>query len=165
MHNVGISFEVLENNSFPSVGSWKVTGNLIFDVKVYFTGKEDIWLLYGHKTPDPIGPTYAGVVYRYSIKISFTHSSLNSLYLCVLDISNAYLQAPSLQKYFVIYGKWFGLENIGKKFLIRRALYSGKYSGRDSRNHIHACMRHMHFVPCLSDPDVWMRPINNSDGS
>jgi hypothetical protein len=33
MHNVGIAFKVLENDTSPPVGWKKVTGHLIFDVK------------------------------------------------------------------------------------------------------------------------------------
>ena len=36
MHNVGIAFEVLENDSSPPLGWSKVTGHLIFDVKTGF---------------------------------------------------------------------------------------------------------------------------------
>ena len=59
----------------------------------------------------------------------------------------------------------FGLENIDKVALIQRALYGGKSAGRDSRNHLRSCMRHLDFESCPSDPDVWMRPAKKSDGS
>ena len=81
------------------------------------------------------------------------------------DIRNAYLQAPSSQKDFMICGPYFGLENIGKVALIQRALYGGKSAGRDFRNHLISCMRHLDFESCPSDPDVWMRPVKKSDGS
>ncbi len=35
------------------------------------------------------------------------------------DIQNAYLQAPSLEKHFIVCGPEFGLENIGKVALIK----------------------------------------------
>ena len=53
---------------------------------------------------------------------------------------------------------------MGKKALIRRALYGGKAAGRDFRNHLRACMRHLEFESCLADPDVWMRPAGKADG-
>ena len=59
------------------------------------------------------------------------------------DIRNAYLQAPSSQKYFMICGPEFGLDNIGKFALIQRALYGGKSAGRDFINHLRSCMRHL----------------------
>jgi hypothetical protein len=164
MHNVGIAFEVLENDTSPPVGWKKVTGHLVFDVKMDFTRKAR-WVLDGHKTDNPIGSTYAGVVSRDSVRIAFTYAALNGLDVWAADIRNAFLQAPSSQKDYIICGPEFGLENVGKIALIRRALYGGKAAGRDFRNHLRACMRHLDFVSCPADPDVWMRPAKKSDGS
>ena len=52
------------------------------------------------------------------------------------DIQSAYLQAPLSQKHYVICGAEFGLENVGKVALIRRALYGGKSDRRDFRNNL-----------------------------
>ena len=65
----------------------------------------------------------------------------------------------------MICGPEFGLENVGKRALIKRALYGGKAAGRDFRNHLRHCMKHLGFTSCLADPDVWMRPAKKSDGS
>ena len=81
------------------------------------------------------------------------------------DVRNAYLQAPSSQKDYIVCGTEFGLENVGKVALIHRALYGGKSAGRDFRNHLRYCMRHLDFVSCPADPDVWMRLAKKSDGS
>jgi hypothetical protein len=102
-----------------------VTGHLVWDVKMDFTRKAR-WVLDGHKTPTPIGSTYAGVVSRDSIQIAFTYAALNDLGVSAADIRNAYLQAPSSQKDYILCGPEFGIENIGKIALIRRALYGGK---------------------------------------
>ena len=65
----------------------------------------------------------------------------------------------------MICGPEFGLENIGKVALIQIALYGGKFSGRDFRNHLRSCMRHMDFQSFPSDPVVWMRPSKKRNGS
>eukprot|EP00957_Ditylum_brightwellii_P104549 7965963-Ditylum_brightwellii.AAC.1 len=122
------------------------------------------WVLDGHKTANPIGPTYAGVVSRESVRIAFTYAALNDLSVCAADIQNAYLQAPSSQNDYIICGPEFGLENVGKVALIYQALYGGKAAGRDFRNHLRSCMLHLNFQPCLADPDVWMRPRKKSNG-
>ena len=106
------------------------------------------WALDGHKTPDPIGSTYAGVVSRESACVAFTCAALNDLDAWSADVRNARLQAPSSQKDCVICGPEFGLENVGKAALIQRALYGGKSAGRDFRNHLRSCMRHLRFVSC-----------------
>ena len=163
MKNVGVAFELLDEGVQAPPGWHKVTGHLVFDVKMDFTRKAR-WVLDGHKTPDPLGSTYAGVVSRESVRIAFTYAALNGLDVCAVDILNAYLQAPSSQKDYIICGAEFGLENVGKVALIHRALYGGKSAGRDFRNHLRACMRHIGFVSCPADPDVWMRPNKKPDG-
>ena len=164
MFNVGVAFEILDDNQRVPVGYEKVSGHLIFDVKMDFTRKAR-YVLDGHKTekPDNIS-TYAGVVSRESVRIALTYAALNGLEVCAGDIRNAYLQAPSSQKHFIICGDEFGLEHKGKKALITRALYGGKTAGRDFRNHLRECMRHLRFVSCLADPDIWMRKNTKPGG-
>jgi hypothetical protein len=164
MHNVGIAFSVLDAGQDAPVGWSKESGHIIYDVKMDFTRKAR-WVLDGHKTANPIGSTYAGVVSRESVRIALTYAALNELEVTAADIRNAYLQAPSSQKHYIICGPEFGLENQGRKALITRALYGGKSAGKDFRNHLRACMRHLNFESCLADPDVWMRPALKADGS
>lgn len=153
MLNVGVAFETIENDKPTPVGWSKVTGHMIFDVKMDFTRKAR-WVLDGHQTPDVEGSTYAGVVSRESVRIALTYAAMNGLKVCAADIRNAYLQAPSSQKDYVICGPEFGLENIGKRALIQRALYGGKAAGRDFRNHLRDCMQHLGYTSCRADPDV-----------
>jgi hypothetical protein len=164
MTEVGVAFEVLDEGVPAPKGTSEVTGHLVWDVKMDFTRKAR-WVLDGHKTPDPIGSTYAGVVSRESVRIAFTYAALNGLDVFAADIRNAYLQAPSSQKDYIICGPEFGIENVGRVALIVRALYGGKSAGKDFRNHLRSCMRHLNFVSCPADPDVWMRPAKRSDGS
>eukprot|EP00957_Ditylum_brightwellii_P051997 3944142-Ditylum_brightwellii.AAC.1 len=112
------------------------------------------WVLDGHKTVNPIGSTYAWVVSRESVRIACTYAALNNLSVCAADIRNAYLQVPLPQKDYIICGPEFGLENVGKVVFIHQALYGGKAAGQDFRNQLRSCMRHLHFQPCLADPDV-----------
>ena len=52
MHNVGIAFEILDPDAHVPVGWNKVTGHLVFDVKMDFTRKAR-WVLDGHFTATP----------------------------------------------------------------------------------------------------------------
>ena len=54
--------------------------------------KKARWVLDGHRTSDPEGSIYAGVVSRDSVKIGFTYATLNDLEVCAVDIRNVYLQ-------------------------------------------------------------------------
>jgi hypothetical protein len=91
-------------------------------------------------------------VSRESVRIAFTYAALNGVDVCATDIRNAYLQAPSSCKDYIICGPEFGIENVGKVALIHQALYGGKSAGHDFRNHLRSCMRHL-------------RPAKHSDGT
>ena len=164
MFQVGIAFEVFEDGATAPKGWTKVTGHIIWDVKMDFTRKAR-WVLDGHKQADPEGCTYAGVVSRESVPIALTYAALNGLDVFAADIRNAYLQAPSSNKDYIICGPEFGIENQGEVALIHRALYGGKSVGRDFRNHLRSSMHFLGFEPCPADPDVWMRPTIKSDGT
>ena len=164
MENVSIAFDILEDDEGLPPGYQLASCHLIFDVKMDFTRKAR-FVLDGHKTPDPDGSTYAGVVSRESTRIAFTYAALNGIEIWMADILNAYLQAPSSEKHYIICGLEFGLENHGKRAKIVRALYGGKTSGRDFRNHLRSCMEHLEFKSCKADPDVWYRGATKSDGS
>ena len=72
------------------------------------------WVKDGHKTPILEWSEFAGVVSRESVHIAFTYAAPNCFPVCAASIQNAYLQAPATEKYYVICGPEFGLENIGK---------------------------------------------------
>ena len=164
MYNIVVAFEILEDEKTAPAGYTKVSGHLIWSVKMDFTRKAR-WVLDGHKTPDPVGSKYAGVVSRESVRIAFTYAALNGLDVCMADIRNAYLQSPTSQKHYIICGPEFGMENVGKVAIMHRAVYGGKTSRRDFRSHLRSCMHFINFTSCPADPDVWMRPAIKSDGS
>ena len=164
MANVKVAFEILDESQSIPIGWRKSSGHLVFDVKMDFTRKAR-WVKDGHKTPQPDNSTYAGVVSRESVRIALTYAALNGIDVVAADIKNAYLQAPSSEQHYIVCGAEFGLENIGKIALIRRALYGGKVSGADFWRHLRTCMSHLGFISCQADPDIWMREAQKDDGS
>ena len=164
MKNVSVAFEILEREEELPVSYKLATCHIIFDVKMDFTRKAR-YVLDGHRTEDPQGSTYAGVVSRESVRIAFTYAALNGIDIMAADVLNAYLQAPASEKHYIVCGLEFGLENKGKRARIVRALYGGKAAGRDFRNSLRSCMEHLGFDSCKADPDVWMRKAVKSDGS
>ena len=164
MTNVSIAFEVLEKDQAVPVGWSKSSGHLIWDVKMDFTRKCR-WVKDGHRTPDPKVSNYAGVVSRDSVRIALTYAALNDFDVTAADIQNAYLQAPSSEKHYIVCGAEFGLEHVGKVALIRRALYGGKLAGKDFWTHLRSCMKFLGFTSCQADPDIWMREAVKPDGS
>ena len=111
----------------------------------------------GHRTPDPDTSSYAWVVSRESIWIFLTHAALHGVPVMAADVRNSYLQAPTSEKHFVICGPDFGIENIGKEAIINRALYGGKFSGRNFWHHLRSCMNFLGFEYSQDDLDVCMR--------
>ena len=103
------------------------------------------------------------MVSRDLVRIALTYAALNDVDVTAADIQNAYLQAPSSEKYYVIYGREFGLEHEGKIALIRRAIYGGKLAGRDFWTHLRSCMAFLGFKYCQDDPDIWMREATKTD--
>jgi hypothetical protein len=157
MGNVCIAFEILGPNKKAPPGWHKTSGHIVFDVKMDFTRKAR-WVKDGHKTPDSLTSSFAGVISRDSICISLTHAALLGLPVLGADIRNAYLQAPSSEKHFIICGLEFGIENEGHVGLIRCALYCGKVAGRNFWHYLQDCMGHLGFTSSRADPDVLFRP-------
>ena len=71
---------------------------------------------------------------------------------------------PPRLKDYIICGPEFGLENIGKVALIKRALYGGIESGRVFWHHLQSFMDFLGFVSCRGDPDVWRRAATKKSG-
>ena len=164
MYNCSIAFTILPEGEKAPPGWKKSSGQMIFDVKMDFTRKAR-WVKDGHKTEDPDWSTYAGYVSRDSVRIALTYVALNGLGVTAADIKNAYLQAPALEKHYIICGAKFGIENIGRVVLIKRALYGGKSAGHDFWEHLRSCMEFLGFTSCKADPELWMQPQVKADGS
>ncbi len=111
MGTIVVAFKILKPNARPPPGWTQSSGHLIFDVKMDFTWKA-CWVKDGHRTPDAIAPSYAGVVSQDSIRIALIYAKVMGLKICGGDIRNAYHQAPSSDKHYVICGLEFGLENV-----------------------------------------------------
>ena len=117
MGNLIVAFKILYPGQKPPPGWYKTSGHIIFDVKMDFTRKARR-VKDGHKTPDSTTSSYAGVVSRESIRICLTYAALLGLPVIGGNIKNAYLQAPSSEKHFIICGPEFGIEHVGKVALV-----------------------------------------------
>jgi len=117
MKNVAVAFESLEHGKPIPIGWMRSSGHLVFDVKIDFTHKAR-WVKDGHRTAEPEISTFTGVVSRESVRMALTYATLNGIDVMAADIKNAYLQAPSSEKHYVICGSEFGLEHVGNVALI-----------------------------------------------
>lgn len=109
--------------------------------------------------------------FQYICRSCFRRNSEDCLYLCSSQWTssdgsrrtNAYLTAPTSEKFHIICGPEFGSENIGKKTIVKGALYDTKSAGRDFRNHLRDCMTHMGYTSCKADLDLWIRKAKHTD--
>lgn len=143
MRNTEVAFKFLDDGDRLPPGYECAPLHLIFDVKMDFTRKARLVFGGHNKTIDPEGSTYAGVVSRESVRIAFTYAALMGLDVMAADIQNAYLSAPCSQKCYTVCGPEFGSELQGSIAIIVRALYGGKSSGKDFRDHLRDCMVHL----------------------
>ena len=163
MRNVLVAFDILNEGDKVPAHLKELGVHLVFDVKMDMTRKARL-VADGHKTPDPEMCTYAGVVSRETIRIAFTYAALNGLEIMAADIQNAYLTAPTSEHFYIICGPEFGSENLGKKAIVKRALYGTKSAGRDFRSHLRDCMDHLGYTSCKADPDLWLRMAKRDNG-
>jgi hypothetical protein len=113
-----VAFEMLEHGQKGPAGWFKPTGHIVWDVKMDFTCKAQ-WFKDGRKTPVPTTSSFTGVVSRESIRIALTYAAMLGLPVIGGNIKNAYLQAPSSEKHFIVWGPEFGVENVGRVALFR----------------------------------------------
>jgi hypothetical protein len=90
-------------------------------------------------------------------------SELNGMELAMgyqSNIGNAYLEAYTAEKLFIVAGPEFG-ELEGHMLIISKALYGLRTSGLHWHEQFSQCLREMGFEPCKAEPDIWMRRVDN----
>ena len=110
----------------------------------------------GHMTAPMKDDSYSGVVSLRSIRICLLLGELNGLKVGVGDVGNAYLEAYTQEKVYIIAGPEFG-ELAGHTLIIRKALYGLRTSGARYHEKFAATLTDMGFKQSYADPDVWMR--------
>ena len=133
----------------------KIRVNLIFSVK--FNGRNKARLVAdGSLTPEPVENIYSGVVSLRHLRLVILLGELNSLELWGADIGNAYLEAYTHEKLFIIAGAE-SEELEGFILVFNKALYGLKSSGKRWGEMFHHIIKDMRFMPSKADPCVWMR--------
>lgn len=164
MSSIGAAIRILPFGQKPPPGYIKASGHIIWDVKMDLRRKAR-WVKDGHLTPEPETSNYAGVVSRESVRIAFTYAAMMGLPVMAGDIKNAYLQAPTSEKNYIVCGPEFGQSMIGRTAILEGSVYGGRVAGRDYWLHLRKCMSSLGFSSSLGDPDVWYRPAVKKDGT
>ena len=93
-----VAFKLLKDGEKPPPTFTKITCHLIFEVKFDLRRKAR-YVAGGHLTDPPSSITYSSVVSQESIWIAFLAAALNGLDVLAADIQNAYLNAPTEEKF------------------------------------------------------------------
>ena len=80
----------------------------------------------------------------------------NNLELRGYDIGNAYLEAPTEEKLYIVAGPEFDNWQ-GSIFTFSKALYGLKSSGKRWVETLHDILKDMDFTPSRADQCIWLR--------
>ena len=94
------------------------------------------------------------------LRIVLFLAELNDLEVWSTDVGNAYLEAETNEKVYIIAGPEFGSRR-DHILIIRKALYGLKTSGARWHDRFADCLRELGFFPCKAEPDIWIRQNGN----
>jgi len=109
----------------------------------------------GHLTDVPVESVYSGVVSLRGIRTLLFIAELNGLETWTTDIGNAYLEAETLERVYIVAGPEFG-ELQGHSLVIFKALYGLRSSGLRWYQRLSECLREMGFFQSKAEPEIWM---------
>ena len=120
------TFQDVGKHTDPPKGYQRIRVHLVFDVKYDLCQKacQKAWLVAGGLVTAPLEEdTYSGVVSLRSIRMCLLVAELNKLEIVAADIGNAYLEALTKEKIYVVAGPEFGPELEGHTLIMHKALY------------------------------------------
>ena len=125
--------------------------HLVFDIKLHgkFTRKAR-FVANISMIDTPAALTYSSEVSRESVRIVLTYAALNGLAILGCDVSNAYIEAPYKEKFWIEAGPEFG-DDEGAVMIIKRQMISETLIKLNYKN-------------TLANPDMWRRPMSEPVG-
>jgi hypothetical protein len=147
------------DKSKPPEGYKRIRTHLVFAIK--HDGRHKSRLVAGgHLTDTPVESVYSGVVSLRGLRLLLFLAELNGHETWATDIGNAYLEAETKEKVFVVAGPEFG-ELEGHVLIIFKALYGLKSSGLRWHERFSDCLQEMGYKTCLAEPDIWLRSVKD----
>ena len=136
-------------------GYQKIRVHLVFAVKN--DGRHKARLVAdGHFTPEPVESIYSGVDSLRNLKLVIFLGKLNDLELWGADIGNAYLEAPTEEKLYIVAGPEFE-DWEGYILTFSKALFGLKSSGKRWAETLHDILIDMEFIPSRADQCIWLK--------
>ena len=143
----------------PPKGYHRIKVHLVFAVK--FDGRHKARLVTdGHLTPEPIENIYSSVVSLRNVRLVIFLVKLKNLDYGGADIGDAYLEAFTDEKLYIVAGPEFQ-ELEGYILIFLKALYGLKSSGKRWDEVIHGILRDMKILPSKADQCIWLRKAPN----
>ena len=145
---------VYEKNKITNApeGHQKIRVHFVFDVK--HCGKFKARLVAdGHLTKEPMETVYSVVVSIRNLRLAMFLAELNNLELWGADDGNAYLQALTREKLYIVGGPEFE-ELQGHVLVMYKALYGTRSGGACWHDKFFDILHDMGFKPSKADPDI-----------
>jgi len=153
------TFKNLGKGGEPPPNFKKIRVHFVFAVK--HDGRHKARLVAGgHLTEPPVDSIFSGVVSLRSLRTVMFIAELNGLQIWGADVGNAYLEAMTKERVYIVAGRGFG-ELEGCTLVIVKALYGLRSSGLRWHERFADTLRLMGFTPSKADGDVWMRRVDD----
>ena len=147
-------------HALPPMGYKKIRCHMVYNVK--HDGRHKARLVAGgHLTDTPLESVYSSVVSLKGIRLVIFLAELNGQEVWATDVGNAYLEAKTKEKVYIVAGPEFG-DKEGHILVINKALYGLKSSGLCWHEKFADTLRQMGFSPSRAENDIWMRPAGNA---
>ena len=115
----------------------------------------------GHLTKEPNETVYSGVVSLRDLRLAMFLAELNNLQLWRVDVGNAYLQALTKEKLYIVGDPEFE-ECQGHELVMHKALYGTRSGGACWHDKQSDMLHQIGFKPSKADPNIWMK--SSKDG-
>ena len=110
----------------------------------------------GHLTKEPNETVYSGVVSLTILRLAMFLAELNGLQQQGADVGNAYLQAPIIEKLYIVASPEFeGLQ--GHVLVMHKALYGTRSGAACWHDKLFDILHQIDFKPSKADPDIRMK--------